>query len=146
MRRATDRQTDRHTDTKTAVANIHFASVMSHAKCNNHNNYIHISIPPYKIVTSQAASRRQAVHVLFSLHSSQCSAQCNYCSLRRTCCDRDRITTQQQQPPTHQVNSGFQKSVVELLAGRKTKQKKRKKKERRKNKPQHENIYGLPIT
>ena len=27
-------QTDRHTDTQTAVANIHFASTMPHAKCN----------------------------------------------------------------------------------------------------------------
>jgi len=29
---------DRHTDTQTAVANIHFASAMPHAKCNYNNN------------------------------------------------------------------------------------------------------------
>jgi len=30
-----EEQTDRHTDTQTAVANIHFASAMPQAKCNN---------------------------------------------------------------------------------------------------------------
>ena len=34
MRRWTDRQTDRHTDTQKAVANIHFASAMPHVKLN----------------------------------------------------------------------------------------------------------------
>jgi len=40
MRPGTDRQTDRHTDTQTAVANIHFASAMPHAKRNQYyENY-----------------------------------------------------------------------------------------------------------
>jgi len=30
-----ERQTDRLTDTQTAVANTHFASATPHAKCNN---------------------------------------------------------------------------------------------------------------
>ena len=32
MRRGTDRQTDKHTDTQTRVINIHFASATPHAK------------------------------------------------------------------------------------------------------------------
>jgi len=30
-----DRETDRHTDTQTVVANIHFVSAMPHAKCSD---------------------------------------------------------------------------------------------------------------
>jgi len=39
MRRKTDRHTDK--DTQTAVANIHFASAVPHAKCNEpYSNFV----------------------------------------------------------------------------------------------------------
>ena len=38
MRRGTDRKTQAHRDTETAVANIHFVSSMPHANCTGNNN------------------------------------------------------------------------------------------------------------
>ena len=55
--------TDRHTDTQTAVANVHFASAAPHAKCNNVRCKFHLTF----IVLSLQVSHLRVSAITFAL-------------------------------------------------------------------------------